>query len=209
MSLVNRPLQKKAVELEFAAHSRGQNYSKRGVAMPKTKTILYEDPGADKLKKTDYDIRPTSSFNYYETEKRYMLDAFERGITILSGEKTGSTEPYEEYFMMEKNPTLSNIKTYYLRYALLDRKRHAEIIERIKESEKPLEARYGTLHSLLSAQLLKHNVKSHREMDQIVFDWENSCIRKLILGQKVSDIHYKRAFVCQMLNKIWRSHIDY
>ncbi len=109
---------------------------------------------------------------------------------------------YEAYF----NPTLENIRKYYVASGTAFGIRHALIKKNVgwllKNGLTPIAGEYGTAHSLLSREFQDLGLEISREVKRTVFDHDIELIRMLIRGKKPRTIPpkmFKSAFVSRIL----------
>ncbi|MBM3282000.1 MAG: hypothetical protein FJY86_01495 [Candidatus Diapherotrites archaeon] len=191
----------------FKTHPAGEIYSKRP-ALGRSRTVIIENSVGDLLDRHSVE-RMKERDRFERSQKRFLLDAHQRNKKVVSGEYQGrairDNSPVTTgmaHALASRDPTVENIQNFFEKLAAQNRIRHVEIISRIKNSEKPVEAQYGTYHSLLSAELKKEGITSTRKMAPQVFPWKIIVMRQINTGKKPTELDFLRGFVS---NKMFTS----
>jgi len=212
-----RRIKRKPVHFVFKAHSGGEEYHSKPIKK-EIKTLVVEEVSGELINKQikKEDIRKPFSFKgnlNFVTKKRLFLRALKKGKKVVYGETLLN---YREKKILEdlsrkterlksisvEKPTVNNIKNYFIAFAKFNKFRH-KLIQRtikrvIRKKETPLEAQYGTAHSLLSRELRKEGIESSREITPLVFPWDIIVLRKLMSGiapSRIKPIEYKKAYI--------------
>jgi len=201
------------VHFVFEAHSPEQEYRK-GKLPRNIKTIVFELykgwPKGQPLTEEIVNKFPSDT-RFEKTRKEFFLKALKESRRFVAGETVTLAEKKRLMLLEGREfmrwtyaffePSLKDIQKYFVAKARNNRFRHELIKKTIKELiEKkviPLEARYGTTHSLLSMELRKQGIESSRTIKPQVFLPQEILLRKLTLGIKASQIkpvEYKKAF---------------
>jgi hypothetical protein len=99
-------------------------------------------------------------------------------------------------------PTLERYKTAVKQEARMQRMRHEVIKEKIRDAVaqgKNVDVRYGSAHSLLSAELRREGIESSRRMENTVFPWSAIVMRKLLTGKIPTREDYLRGGISTLL----------
>jgi len=207
---------RKPIHFVFSAHGASEIYRKKPLSK-NVKTFVTEGGEgwpADKLFTREVVAKLPESKKREYTKKQFFLSLLESGKKLVIGETVipNSIEKeklhllhYKMFRFLEtaaSKPSLINVKKYLVAVARYNKFRH-KLIRRtikklIKQKEIPLEAQYGTYHSLLSNELKKRGIESSREIMPQVFDWETILLRKLMLGikpQSISPVEYKKGVI--------------
>ncbi len=198
----------KKIHFEFEAHVPGQTYSMH-TPRKKTKTILAENSMGSLKPITIQELKSIPRGNkFYKSLVEYLEKAIKNGKKVVGGETAKSAWELNELreklnkatvleSKMKNNPSLENIKKYFSAEAELDKSRHKLIIRTVRESEKPVQARYGSLHSILTKELKESGINSSRKLMPQVFDLSLTVVRKLLMGKTPSNAEYKMAFITE------------
>jgi len=212
---------RKSVHLILRSHFHGEKFRAGKLPPQKIKKFIVEygvDLPIDRpIQKKDIILvtpQPGSSIsNFNTTEKKFLSDALKHGKKVVVGEMTRSKAELKKLWSMKgklykmdltlmENPTLNDIKKYFILTANYGKFRHelirGNIKYAIKKKETPIEVIYGSAHSLLSKELKKEGIESSRKIKPQVFIHEIILLRKLMAGvspSQIKPIEYKRAFV--------------
>lgn len=215
------------VRFVFTTHP----HTDKRVYLPQTllkgaKTIVYERAGGIVGRPRSFTPSPTflqiweEGAKYGEglekTEDKFLLNAIRKGIRVVPGELVKTKADFKKlnnlwgkefrtYGIANARRRLKDIKSFFQAALKFEKERHKIIRETIKKSRKPLAARYGIFHSLLSRELQKEGIESVRKILPQVFDWELIVSRKLMVGLRPTDLEYKKGFI----SKAWGKHDSY
>lgn len=214
---------REAVHLIFKAHERGDRYGS-GRLPKKTRTVVVEHhtglPWGMEITKEDTRKGLASAETRHEkTMQEYYLAALAAGKKLVAGESGSrmAIGALREFHKIAKGfrdslldrkkpkPELRGIKLYFDMFSTREKIRHALIRDTIRDiirrEEGPLEANYGTAHSLLSGELRQEGIEASREIRPQVFTWQETVARKIIAGKKVADAEYRKGFVSMVADR--------
>ncbi|MEK6820947.1 MAG: hypothetical protein AABY11_00930, partial [archaeon] len=198
------------VHFVFRGHAARQKFFPVP-ARKETRTVLVEDgygitlEAEKKLsrifsepnvrKKIRFDVRPMSA-----SLNRGLAHAASLGMRIASGEVTSNLGAFTRLMDRENrhkksavvNPTVANIRRYFETEARIMKIRHGLIRRRVRQivegGEAPIDAYYGTAHSLLSRELKDEGIQTTRDIDPIVFPGGGILLRQLMRGKNPREI---------------------
>ncbi|GEM_PF-1685372 len=203
---------RKDIHLHFRSHTRGESYY-TGRVPKAVKTFVCEEAGGSR--ELEPEIPPFGFSKYDRSSREFLQKLRDRGVKVVAGEHL--RDDPEEHLMetlitseedaredMLADPTnLDSIKNYYFWDSCLQRYRHTLIRITLREAEKYVEGIFGVGHSLISGELGREGIDSSRTISPLVFDWHDIALRKLLWGVPVSDIEYKKAYVCKTIPAEW------
>jgi hypothetical protein len=201
--------EKRHVHITYKEHSPGERYEDKPLPLD-VKAFVTE--ASDGIMKSEPLVLPKNGNNLHERTTLAFLkkEVLDTGRVLALGEtfntpkerekytalQAGSSEAYESASL---EPTVDNIKDYYVKETAVEAYRHFLIRRTIKRLAKGgrVEGQYGTFHSLLHQELIDEGTEVSRDVKAQIFDWESIVMRKLLRGVKPDDIpgiEYKKAF---------------
>ncbi|MBU2099998.1 hypothetical protein KKG83_05025 [Candidatus Micrarchaeota archaeon] len=209
MIFIARKPKIKKVHFEFDSHAFGQPYSRRK-PKKKTKSIVVERAVGLNRQFNHSDFLSIEEGDVFDKSyNKYLSAALAQGKNVVAGENANKRQlaklkdlsEREEKLFYEANAlhTQEKIEEYFKAEAKYEKFRHRLIINTVKNSQKPLQGRYGTTHSLLTRELKEKGIDSSRDIKPQVFSWSSIVTRKLLLGKEPSSSEYKRAFISEKI----------
>jgi len=212
-----RPKKKEEVHLVFRSHPKGEDYRK-GLRRGGIKTHVLER-GLGRRKDEPIDALLLSDIGTGDKRNfaRYINDLRRKKRNVAVGETFDEYDTKLLSLFIEKQTlwrrsaqirTLPNIRNYFESELNFQRERHRLIRNTIasahKKGETPIEAKYGTTHSILRRELRKQNpdIKVSVDLEQQVFAWCDIVTRRLLVGvppSKISPLEYKRGFLSALV----------
>ncbi len=168
----------------------------------------------------DTDAKKEKTSRYHRTQADYLDAAHQRGMNIFAGESLPlpptdrgyrapeldlhpETDRLHQMYTRSKQrrekaliqPTLTHIRDYFSAYNDIVYFRERLIRDTIREVPKPVEARYGTSHSILSRDLQKDRFTITREIEPQVFTHDAIVLRKMRLRKEPTDRELSLAWI--------------
>lgn len=224
-----RPGDRRYIHLTFKNHDADKLYvtrrkldgteSERSRPIRGTKTFVFEhhfglgankDPNPENLS----EFVPDALSVHVQSKKRFLNDAFKRGIKVRVGERTRSKKEQQHFDAVESNlkqkfaayanaPTYANYKKWVIAYCEKAKLRHLAIKRAVMDSLKDgsVELVYGRAHSTIASDLQKAGVRVNFSIEQGNFSWFAIIKRKAEKRLPIKEIDYKRAFVERIFAK--------
>lgn len=202
--------QRERVHFVFRAHPSGERYLPKKYDQFVDTLVVEHATGFPNIKITRFGLPSMFPSEYEQTTSAFFRGLKKRGGTIIVGEQYKNILEKWNLSLLDRSSKLiisglekNSLKKFKIGLMLqieFYKLRHKLIRRTIKKEYEEQQvigilARYGTAHSVLTAELSKEGIKSSRDIDSIQFNHEAIVYRKAILGKKISKSDIKKAFI--------------